>query len=507
MKKRILIRAVVFVLSILLLLAGCQPTPETPVVVGRDEEKLEAAMAQTEQPDEEAHPYDAPKHVTLDIDGLPENYSIVFDADVVVPNQAQWPVYTVEKAHVTQEQADAVREALLGDTVLYKPGEYRSRDEIQLSIDNYEKELKMSIDEGYDDLVSAYQDILKDLYAEYENTPKDLKLEPAELQFAFMEDRTQVELYGGKEVETGDGGIRFEWTDEARAKAVAAGCESIYGVCWMANGRKMTFAANNGDFGTGIAFDVADGNTMQKKGVSYSLDEAKTRADALLKSMGLDFVLVDAFTGSQDEVVDGVIKTVGDLSHTLVYKRRIDGVPQDIIVSCIDQNLGDDFRGAVPPQETISITVDDYGVCGFFWTPMEVIAKETKNAALLPFDDIKERIVEQLKIQTMWDAQADAYEANDIVSRRLEVNNLQLSYLLIDKQNDIDCYYLLPVWNVCGDMYYHYRDDYPTGESNTYILDENFERNAWRIRNDTRDFSILTINALDGSVIPRSTWS
>ena len=268
----------------------------------------------------------------------------------------------------------------------------------------------------------------------------------------------------------------------------------------------MSFAANNGDFGTGIAFDVADGNLMQKKGVSYSLDEAKTRADALLKSMGLDFVLVDAYTGPQDEVVDGAIKTVGDLSHTLVYKRRIDGVPQDNIVSCIDQNIGADYRGAVPQQETISITLDDYGVCGFFWTPIEVIAQDTNNAALLPFDDIKSRIINQLKVQTMWDAQADAYEVNDIVSRRLEVNKLQLSYLLIEKQNDMDSYYLIPVWNVCGDMYYHYRDDYPTGESNTYILDENFERNPWRMRDDDHVYSLLTINAIDGSVIPRRRY-
>jgi hypothetical protein len=68
-------------------------------------------------------------------------------------------------------------------------------------------------------------------------------------------------------------------------------------------------------------------------------------------------------------------------------------------------------------------------------------------------------------------------------------------------------YYLMPVWNICGDMYYHYKDSYPTGESNTYVLDEKNERNVWRASNDKMDYSILTLNAVDGSVIPRNPWT
>jgi hypothetical protein len=50
----------------------------------------------------------------------------------------------------------------------------------------------------------------------------------------------------------------------------------------------------------------------------------------------------------------------------------------------------------------------------------------------------------------------------------------------------------------------HYKDSYPTGQSNTYLLDETHERHPWRSRYDMdADYSILTINAIDGSVIPR----
>lgn len=503
MKKHML--SVACVLIAFCLLTACQPTPEVPVVVGKDQETLKAAMAQTEAAAETAQPYDAPEHIKLDIDDLPNNFSIVFDADVEVSGQTAWPVYTIEKAAVTQEQADAVRKALLKDTVLYKPGEYRSREEIQRRISGYEKELKDALEEGYAELVESYQGFLKDLYAEYENTPEDLKLEEADTHFAFMEERLMPQFYGGKETETEDGGFRYEWTVEARANAKAAGCESIYGVCWLDNGRKMQFSANNGDYFWGIGYRIDDGNVMTERGVSYSIEEAESQADALLKEMGFDFVMVNAWTMPETSFDEEKVTIIGDRFHVLMYKPRIEGVPQDDIISCIDQNLGDDYKSPIPTQETISIMMDDYGVNCFNWSrPMQVVEQESANVALMPFDDIRMRIAQQLEVQTLWSEEADSYEADDIVSRRLEVNKLKLSYLPIEKQNDLDSYYLMPVWNVCADMYYKYRDDYPTGESNTYILDDNNERNAWAGEiYHTRDGSMMTINAVDGSVIPR----
>jgi hypothetical protein len=89
------------------------------------------------------------------------------------------------------------------------------------------------------------------------------------------------------------------------------------------------------------------------------------------------------------------------------------------------------------------------------------------------------------------------------ILRRVEINKIKLSYLIVEKKDSMDSYYLTPVWNVCGDMYLHYTADYPTGESDTYSLDESFERNVWRSRYDTRDYAVVTINAIDGSAVLR----
>ena len=473
---------------------------------GKNDGVMESAIEESETV--QAQPYDAPEHLAMDIDELPNNYSIVIDAQVDVSDQTTWPVYTVEPASVTQGQADAVRSVLLGDTILYKQGEYRSRDEIQQSIDYYEEELQASVENGYQELVNAYTEILKELYIEYERTPEDLVLEEADTDFAFMESMARAELYGGKENVLEDGGIQFVWTDEARENAIASGCQNIYGVCWMDTGRKMVFSAGNNNRESSLYYSIADGNLVQDPGVTYSLDEGIEKADGLLATMGFDFVLVEAKTEMQREFNDAdEFVEVGPAYHALTYKRSIDGVPQDNIGSCIDQNMGEDYSSPIPRQETIAIYLDDYGVRMFSWNaPLKVMAVENTNVTLIPFDDISTRIADQLKVQTLWDDTLET-EAEWIESRRLEVYRVKLSYVMVAKSDDFDSYYLIPVWNVCGDLYYHYIDSYPTGESNTYVLDENYERFAWRLRYDTEDYSILTINAIDGSVIPRRRWT
>lgn len=497
------------------LCVACQPTPAEPVVAGKNDGLMENAVASSAPEMTQAEPYDRPERLDFEMDGLPEGYRIVFKAAVDVSDQTAWPVYTVEPADITQEQADTIRTALTGGTVLYRPGEYRSREEIQRSINGYENQLKVSAEEGYPELVEDYTETLKELYQEYERTPEDLVLEEADTELKFMESRAMPELYGGKEVIIDENSMRYEWTDEARQRAIDDGCESIYGIFWTDTGRKMEFSANNGKFGSGVGYGVADGNLAKAPGVSCSLEEATEQADALLKQAGLDFTLVHAKTfndmgyNEEDEYVDN-----GPAYHALRYKRSLEGVPQDDIVSGVDQGIDDEylqsmqgaFRPEIPQQEIIDIQIDDEGIRSFQWsTPIRVVTQDNASVALMPFEEVRSRIEQQLKAQTLWDL--DEYESEYIDARRLEIYKLKLSYVMIAKKDDMDSCYLAPVWNVCGDMYDHYLDTYPTGESNTYILDENNERNTSRMPMEMdRDLSILTLNAIDGSVIPRFRW-
>ena len=495
-----------------LALCACQPTPEQEVIVNKGDGALEQAIGRDDDAAATPRPYDAPERLVLEVEGLPEDYDIFFDAKVDVPDQTKWPVYSVEPAKIAQEQADAIRLALLEGAELYRPGELRSRAEIQASIDYYENELSLCHPDEHQ-IIEAYTGILRELYLEYESTPENIALEKADTDFRFMEDRVNPMFYGGKEVSLGEDSFRIEWTDEARQRAVAAGCESIYGVCWLDSGRKMEFSAYNGDQPSYLSFHVASGDLVGSGKVSYPLEEAIGRAGALLEKVGLDFVLADASTQTSIPMQDG--EEPLPVYHALVYKRSIEGVAPDFITSCIgqgtvdteDQSVYEQYNRSVPEQETIRIMFDDCGVLSFSWDhPLAVTALENPNVALLPFEKIQERIASQLKLQTVWDAESWSFEGEWIDRRRLEITRIKLSYLVVAKRNDLSSYYLIPVWNVCGDMYYHYIDSYPTGESNTFILDENNERCVWRMRYDARDYSIITINAIDGSAIDRLKW-
>jgi hypothetical protein len=424
----------------------------------------------------------------------------------MVPDQTAYPVYDVALTRLTQEQADATRLALLDGATLYKPGNVRSRAEVQRSIDYYEKELKGSAD--YPQLVEDYQKILKELYTEYEGSPEELKLEEADTALKFQEDQTDALMYGGKEVPVGDNGFRIEWTDEARQKAIEQGVSSVSGVCWMDSGRKMQLSVRNEENSTGVYFGVADGNLVETRCETCTLDQAIVTGNAVIAAAGLDFFLVKAQTETSITDNDGNEVAEYPRFHTLIYKRNIPGVPLDNIQSAVPQNMEEltgelAYRGLVPYQETITMSIDDYGVLTFNWSqPLEITATESENVPLIPFDTISARIASQIKIQTMWNEEAESYEAERIASRRLEVKKIMLSYLVVAKANDFSSYYLIPVWNVCGDLYYRYKDEYAA--TCGYVLDENNERNAIaQYRGDTADHSVMTISAIDGTVIPR----
>ncbi len=483
---------------------ACQPTPAVPVVAAKNAGVMESALAAT--PAAEPTPYEAPARLTLDVDVPVDNYSIVVDADVVVPDQTAYPVYDVALARFTQEQADAVRLALLEGATLYKPGNVRSRAEVQRSIDYYERELEGSKD--YPQLVEDYQKILKNLYAEYEKAPEELTLEEADTALTFQEEMAEAWQYGYTEVPVEDGGIRMEWTDEGREKAIAAGVSSVSGVCWMGSGRKMQFSVRNEENSSSVYFGMDDNNLVQSKCETCTLDQAIEKGNAVLAAVGLDFSLVS--TEVLTTISDGEGNMVPEHTrfYSLTYKRNIPGVPLDNIQSVVSQNMealtGEAaYRGMVPYQETIAMSIDDYGLVSFNWSqPLEITATQSENVPLIPFDTISGRIASQIKIQTMWDEEADSYEAERIASRRLEINKIVLSYLVVAKADDFSSYYLIPVWNVCGDLYYRYKDEY--AETSGFVLDENNERKATLQHVfDTSDHSLLTISAIDGTVIPR----
>ena len=156
MKKIICIFMAIF--TFVGFLCGCQPTPEEPIVIGKHNDGWK----------EEEIPAEEPVEI-----GVPERYeaelqfkdlSINIDAAVDVPEDQLYPVYVLEKMIFTQELADKVMNALIGDAELYQVQNGRTKQTIQQEIDHYTRELNY---EGIsEEQARLYQQMMKELIDE-----------------------------------------------------------------------------------------------------------------------------------------------------------------------------------------------------------------------------------------------------------------------------------------------------------------------------------------------------
>ena len=143
-------------------------------------------------------------------------------------------------------------------------------------------------------------------------------------------------------------------------------------------------------------------------------------------------------------------------------------------------------------QERIELLVSANGVEQFiFDAPARIAAVEVESARLLPWDEVEEIIKTGLRIRNLWD-----YEDENVAARRLTVERIGLSYLQVRRDAGQQSTYYLPVWDVVGTMEYRYADGYVPAPGG-FAVDESGVRTAYAA------CSVLTVNAIDGSIIDR----
>ncbi len=121
-----------------------------------------------------------------------------------------------------------------------------------------------------------------------------------------------------------------------------------------------------------------------------------------------------------------------------------------------------------PPirYEYLVVYVSSDGLEGIYWQfPLEQSEVITENVKLMPINDVLGIAKEYFEIQE--------YEG-------MSVKHMKLSYTRIDKQNDYNSFYYIPVWDFYGEI-----KPYDPGI-------------------DFDIYSFLTINAMDGTIIDRS---
>ncbi len=232
-----------------------------------------------------------------------------------------------------------------------------------------------------------------------------------------------------------------------------------------------------------ISYDQMEDAKENIESVQIQPEEMLTRAKDALEQMGMEHYAVQGgeyfacYKAVGTDETDGKteIDRIGYGVHVI---RMVDGVP----VNYTHQNacgMPDD-ESVCWPFEEMRFVYDEDGLASFYWSDSyEIEALSSEYVFLLPFSDIRnifEEMIMKMK-RDIFNGTGDSLEMN--------IDKVCLNYMRIREKNATEGT-LIPVWDFFGTQTYRNSN----GEV-FYIQDSEYD-------------SILTINAMDGTVIDRN---
>lgn len=452
-------------LAAALLPAGCQPTPEQPIVMQKDMEQMLEKAQDTQSPAEEqtlAERYGIPERLTEEWSGADGKLSIRIDAPIAAPEHAM-PIVRVRAEGFSQETATALFHHFMdGKTaVTYNPGPHvMTKADIEATILLYKQQIA-------DGTIEAQQMM----------TPEEAEEEIRRLE----EEYRTAPAAADDEPVVSDGAMLLHEESYSDGQTVIK--ERIYELSVTAGEEYLSVrrpAQDNGSLTGSLQYSADDDlgrfyngaprvlpeNAPQSERPSLSLEEAGALCGEVFRAMGVsDVQLAQAYvTGSP-----------GDYAYILYYVRTVAGVPAAL---CTESFAGSESGVSLPwNYEQIRFLVTDRGIEEMSWDSPTVAGEVvTENARLLAWQEIRE-IVETI-LFTIYEPKTEFEDA----SRRIGVtiDDIQLSLLRVRENNAQGrSGFYVPAWVFYGE---EYMDDFPS----VVGVDKHI---------------VLAINAVDGSVI------
>ena len=134
------------------------------------------------------------------------------------------------------------------------------------------------------------------------------------------------------------------------------------------------------------------------------------------------------------------------------------------------------------------MVVDDTGIVSAFWSNyMEYVGDVSGNVPLMDFASIKDIFENYCRYKYTWTYRNDALAGDATPDVTLNVKRVEMNIMAIPEKDNPDSYITVPVWDFIADLSLNEKS--PTQEGG---FDEG-----------EKDVSILTINAMNGTVIDR----
>jgi hypothetical protein len=240
---------------------------------------------------------------------------------------------------------------------------------------------------------------------------------------------------------------------------------------------------------SGYSSRLTSNDITKIQDISITKEGANKKAEDLLSALGIkDMTCIEekkAYGGSTEMTVDGsAYINQPKCVWLLRFSRNVNGV--NVTHTAYDcMKVEEDNQAAPWSYEDMTLAIDDSGIVAFSWhSPYKVTGTVTENSNLASFNDTMKVFDTMSLVVNAWDGLAQGNP--NLVGVEINVDHIQFGLARVTEQNKRDSGLLVPAWDFMGSM--------------TYISKVNGETKKM----DDGPIPILTINAIDGSIINRS---
>jgi hypothetical protein len=503
-----------FILAFVLVftLAACQVTPEEPIVVQKDTERMVEKAG--EEPGGTAIsdlgvPLD---RYTFDSTGANGKLTIHADAPVTLPDTETMPIVRASVSLFTQEQVTGMFNYLFPDEKPVNNSQTETKASIEEEIIRMKKQLS---ENDYGDLTTdQFQKIIEQLEAAYQTAPDDdqgSQVSDGTMRLSF-DSQTQEPLFWSLSVATSS--AQFSASVPADITKIGSSESGAF-----VSGASISYRRTDVDYSTRNMVST-DGTTIPddangKLQISYS--EATSLCETFFASAGMPstFCVGAAF------IIDdtGADESKGEnYAYRLDYTRQAEGIPLYFEPTSTSSNLDEAF--SVPWEyETIQFIVDNDGIASVVWrNPITIGDAIQQNASLKPFEEISG--VFQTMMNTSYEAIVETI-FNNQCELDISATDVRLCLMRVREQNAAQTDGLLvPAWvfyghnkgtNQDGKVRY-FQGATSINNSADSVSADRFESSsgqvdlftAFRGVRESEPVVLLAINAVDGSIIDSS---
>lgn len=493
-KKMKRIKRTVMLLSIALTafaLSACQPTPDKIVVQGKSLDKMieNATKEQTGDSTQGEMLLDkisAKKTYSKELTDANGKVVIHVNAQVIVPDAKEVSVQRVERGAFSQETVDIIREQLVKGELFAGGGE-PSKAEIQQQILELEArtlELKALIAQGKDPTAGRYNPEMAEKQIEYMKA--QLKTAPDTLTKTPISGK--LESFEDGSYSAGDRLLGLAQSEQGGYESLTVYNDYKSSVnLLLYTSEKNAFSTNMGYYVTkevsGPNSSPSSAEIASMPNISLTKEDAQQKADALIAALGIDYLTCysnEKAYGGSDQPLLNPHKSVWFLR----YVRKVNKIPVTYTTwDCM--KVEEDTQSAPWSYEDMTFAIDDSGIVGFKWnSPYKFTEVVTENSNLLAFQDITDVFDTMSLVINAWDGIAQ--DNPNLTGIEINVDEIRFGLTRITEQDKRDSGLLVPVWDFFGTRTQNHVID---GETKKF---------------DDGPIPILTINAIDGSVINRN---